>query len=134
MFCFWKYQKRDNLSWDIYAFNMFLYIFWIIRNYCFLAFLRKVVVNYASNLICIRLSNCSIFWKQREFLHGLNNLQKLVSVGAIRRFVSSCFANQNFSRDRKAALLRKWFALVLYVKFHFMVCLVKANALASGNG
>ena len=51
-------------------------------------------------------------------------MQKLVSVGAIRRFIFNFFANQNFSRDRKAALLRKWIALVLQVKLHFMGCLV----------
>ena len=97
------------------------------------AFLREVLVNYASNMIRIRLNNCTIFWKQREFLHGLDNLQKLVSVGAIRRFIFSFFANQNFSRDRKAVLLRKWIALILQVKFRFMGFLVKANALVSGN-
>ena len=97
------------------------------------AFLREVLVNYASNMIRIRLNNCTIFWKQREFLHGLDNLQKLVSVGAIRRFIFSFFANQNFSLDRKAVLLRKWIALILQVKFRFMGFLVKANALVSGN-
>ena len=97
------------------------------------AFLREVLVNYASNMIRIRLNNCTIFWKQREFLHGLDNLQKLVSVGAIRRFIFSFFANQNFSRDRKAVLLRKWIALILQVKFRFMDCLVKTNALVPGN-
>ena len=60
-------------------------------------------------------------------------LQKLVSVGAIRRFIFNFFANQNFSRHRKAELLRKWIALVLQVKFRFMGCLVKANALVLGN-
>ena len=54
-------------------------------------------------------------------------------VGAIRSFIFDFFAIQNFSRDRKAVLLRKWIALILQVKFRFMVCLVKANALASGN-
>ena len=60
-------------------------------------------------------------------------LQKLVSVGAIRRFIFNFFENQNFSRHRKAELLRKWIALVLQVKFRFMGCLVKANALVLGN-
>ena len=50
------------------------------------AFLHKVLVNYANSMIRIRLNNCSIFWKQQEFLHDLNNLQKLVSVGAIHIF------------------------------------------------
>ena len=77
-------------------------------------------VNYASNMICIRINNCNIFKKQREFLHGLDHLQKLVFVGAICRFIFSFFANQNF----KAVLLRKWIALVL---------LVKANVLVSEN-
>ena len=85
----------------------------IISNCCLPAFLREVLVNYASNMIRIRLNNCTIFWKQREFLHGLDNLQKLVSVGAIRRFIFSFFANQNFSRDKKAELLCKSIALVL---------------------
>ena len=60
-------------------------------------------------------------------------LQKLASFGAIHRFIFNFFANQNFSRDRKATLLRKWIALVLQVKFRFMGCLVKANALVLGN-
>ena len=34
-------------------------------------------------------------------------LQKLVSVGVIRTFIFSFLANQNFSRHRKAELLRK---------------------------
>ena len=46
-------------------------------------------------------------------------LQKLVSVGGIRRFIFISFANKNFSRPRKAELLRKWIALVLQVNlFH----------------
>ena len=105
----------------------------IISNCCLPAFLPEVRVNYASNMICIRLNNCTIFWKQREFLRGLNNLQKLVYFGAIRRFIFSFFANQNFSLDKKAVLLRKWIALILQVKFRFMGSLVKANALVSGN-
>ena len=64
-------------------------------------------------------------------MHGLDNLQKLVSAGAIRSFIFSIFANQNFSRDRKVELLRKSIALVLQAKFRFMDCLVKANALVS---
>ena len=96
-------------------------------------FLREVLVNYASNMIRIILNNCTFFWKQREFLHGLDNLQKLVSVGAIRSFIFDFFAIQNFSRNRKAVLLCKWIALILQVKFRFMVHLVKANALVSGN-
>ena len=43
------------------------------------AFLFEVLVNYASNIIRIRLNNCTIIWKQREFLHGIDNLQKLIS-------------------------------------------------------
>ena len=105
----------------------------IISNCCLSAFLPEVLVNYASNMIRIRLNNCTNFWKQREFLHRLDNLQKLVSVRAIRRFILSFFANQNFSWDRKAVLSRKWITLILQVKFHFMGCLVKANALVSGN-
>ena len=48
-----------------------------------------------------------MFWKQQEFLHGLDNLQNLVSIGAMRRFIFSFFANQNFSQYRKTKLLRK---------------------------
>ena len=93
-----------------------------------------MLVNYASNMIRVRLSNRTTFLKQREFLHGLNNLQKLVSVGTVRRFIFCfVFANQNFSLDRKTVLLRKWIALILQVKFRFMGFLVKANALVSGN-
>ena len=54
---------------------------------CLPAFLCEVLVNYARNIIRIRLNNCNISWKQREFLHGLHNLQRLVSVGTIRRFI-----------------------------------------------
>ena len=67
----------------------------MISNCCLPAFLREVLVNYASNMIRMRLNNCTIFWKQREFLYGLDNLQKLVSVGEISRFIFSFFANQN---------------------------------------
>ena len=56
-----------------------------------------------------------------------------ISIGAIRRFIFNFFTNQNFSRHRKAELLRKWIALVLQVKFRFMGCLAKANALILGN-
>ena len=97
------------------------------------AFLREALVNYASNMIFLRINNCTIIWKQEAFLHGLDNLQKPVSVGAIRWFIFSFFANQNFSLDRKAVLLRRWIALILQVKFSFMGYLVKANALVSGN-
>ena len=96
------------------------------------AFLREVLVNYANNMIHIRLNNCIIFWKQQTFLQGLDNLPKLVSVGEISRFIFIFFANQNFSRNRKALQLRKWIALVLQVKFRFMGCLVTVNALVSG--
>ena len=102
-------------------------------NCCLPAFIREVLVSCVNNMICVRLSNCTIFWKQREFLHGLGTLQKLVSVGAIRRSIFSFFGNQNFSRDRKAELLCKWVALVLQVKIRFMGCLVKVNALVPGN-
>ena len=85
-------------------------------------------------MIRVRLNNRTTFLKQREFLHGLNNLQKLVSVGTVRRFIFCfVFANQNFSLGRKAVLLRKWIALILQVKFRFIGFLVKANALVSGN-
>ena len=60
-------------------------------------------------------------------------LQKLVSVGTIRRFIFNLFQYQNFSRHKKAELLRKWIALVLQVKFPFIGCVVKANTLVLGN-
>ena len=60
-------------------------------------------------------------------------LQNLASVGAIRWFIVNVFANQNFSRHRKAELLRNSITLVLRVKFRFMGCLVKANALVLRN-
>ena len=97
------------------------------------AFLREVTVNYASNMIRIKLNNCNTFGKQLEFLHGLDNLPKLECVGAILRFIFSFFANQNISRDRKVELLSKWITLVLQVKISFMGGLVKANALVSEN-
>ena len=133
-------ENFDNVV-EFLLLKALFYKFWslissnwkVISNCCLPAFLREVLVNYGSNMIRIRLNNCTIFWKQREFLHGLDNLQKLVSVAAIRRFIFSFFANQNFSRDRKAELLCKSIALVLQVKFRFMGCLVKANALVSGN-
>ena len=50
----------------------------MISNCCLLAFLCEVLVNFASNMIRKRLNNCAIFLKQREFLHGLANLQQLV--------------------------------------------------------
>ena len=105
----------------------------IISNYSLNAFLCKVMVNYASKMIRIRLNSYTIFWKRREFLHGLNNLKNFVTAGTIRRLIFSFFANQNFSRDIKVMLLRKWITLVLQVKFCFMGCLVKANALLSEN-
>ena len=137
---FQKIKNFDNAV-EILLLKTLFYKLWslIISNWkitydcCFPTFLGEVFVNYASNMIRIRLNNCTIFWKQREFLHGLDNLQKLVSVGAIRRFIFSFFANQNFSRDRKAVLLRKWIAVILQVKFCFMGCQVKANPLVSGN-
>ena len=68
----------------------------MISNFCLPTFHREVLVNYASNMIRIRLNNCTIFWKQQEYLHGLYNLQKLVPVGAICMFIFSFFANQTF--------------------------------------
>ena len=59
---------------------------------------------------------------------------KLVSVGATRTFtLIFFFAYQDFSRHRKAELLRKWIALVLQGKFRLISCLVKANALVLEN-
>ena len=104
-------------------------------------FLLLKTLFYA--LWCLIISNWKIIPHKIKQLHHLlktmrifawsRYLQKLVSVGAIRRFIFSFFANQNFSRDRKAELLCKSIALVLQVKFRFMGCLVKANALVLGN-
>ena len=95
------------------------------------------------NLLSLRISNWKIIsHKTKPWYHLLKTmrifawyryLQKLVSVGSIRSFIFNFFANQNFSRHRKAELLRKWIALVLQAKFRFMGCLVKANALVLGN-
>ena len=85
------------------------------------AFHREVLIDYASNMICFKLNNCTIFWKQREFLHGFDNLQNRFPVGPIRTFIFSFFVNENFSRDKEATLLR------------FMGCLVKAKTLVSGS-
>ena len=88
----------------------------------------------------LRISNWKIILCNINQLHHLLKtirifawswyLQKLISVGAICRFIFNFLANQNFSRHRKAKLLRKWIALVLQVKLR---CLVKANALVLGN-
>ena len=40
------------------------------------AFLGEMLVNYASNMIHIRLNLCTIFWKQRTFLHDLDKFAK----------------------------------------------------------
>ena len=61
------------------------FLFWN----CLPAFLCEVLVNYASNMICIRLSNCTIFWKQQQFLHDHGNLQEHISVRAICSFIFS---------------------------------------------
>ena len=92
------------------------------------AFFREVLVNYASNMICIRLNNCTICWKQQEFLHGLDDLQNFLSVGAIRRFIFSFFANQKFSWDRKTEWLRKLIALLLQVKFNSIIVFMKHSS------
>ena len=91
----------------------------------------------------LRISNCKTISHKIKQLHHLlktmrafawsRHLQKLVSVRAIRRFIFNFFENQNFSRHRKVVLLRKWVAVVLQVKFCFMGCLVKANALVLAN-
>ena len=93
-------------------------------------------------LYSFRISNWEIISHKIKKLHHLlkasrifawsRYLQKLESVGAIRRFTFNCFANLNFSRHKKAELLRKLIALVLQVKC-FMGCLVKANALVLRN-
>ena len=93
-------------------------------------------------LLSLKISNWKIISHKIKQLHHLlktmrifawsRYLQKLIYVGAISRFIFSFFANQNFSRHRKAELLREWIALVLQVKFRFMGCLAKVNALVLG--
>ena len=145
MFEISKVKKKKNENFDnaveFLRLKAFCYKLWtliisnwkIISNCCLPAFLREVLVNYASNMIRIRLNNCTIFWKQREVLHGLINLQHLLSVREIRRFIFRFFANINFSEDRKSKLLCKSIALVSQVKVHFMGGQVEANAVLSGN-
>ena len=92
MFEISKVKKKSRIWWcrRISSFkSTFLQTLKIISNCCLPAFLREVLVNYASSIICTSLNNSTIFWKQWEFLHGLNNLKKLVSVGAIHRFLFS---------------------------------------------
>ena len=84
---------------------------------CFPCFSLQSVGQLCNQHDWHKIKQLHFFLKQRDFLHGFDNLRKLVSVGAIRRFIFSFIANQNFSRDRKAVLLRKWIALVLLVKF-----------------
>ena len=89
------------------------------------------------------ISNCKIIsHKIKQLRHVLKTmrifawsryLQKLAAVRVIRRFIFNFFANQNFTRHRKAGLLRKWIALMLQAKLCFMGCLVKAKALVLGN-
>ena len=93
-------------------------------------------------LLSLRICNWKIMWHKIKQLHHLlktiriyawsQYLQKLASVGAIRKFIFNFFANQDFSRHRKAELLRNWIALVLQVKFRFIGCLVKTNAIVLG--
>ena len=67
----------------------------MVSNCCLPASIHEVLVSYVSNMIRIRLNNCTNFWKQREFLHGLDNLQTFVSVGTIRRFIFSFIEIKN---------------------------------------
>ena len=93
--------------------------------------------------ISLRISNWKItlhkikqlyfLWRTMRIYVWSQYLQKLVSVWAICRFILDFFVYQNFSWHRKAKLLCRWIALVLQVKFCFIGCLVKANALVSGN-
>ena len=97
---------------------------WKIISNCILPallFAREVLIDYVSNMIRMRLNNCTIFWKQRDFLHGLDNLQNRFPVGTILTFIFSFFANENFSRDREFMLR------------HFLGYLLKAKTLVSGN-
>ena len=101
------------------------------------------IENFDNAVESLRICNWKIISHKIKQLHHLlktmrifawsRYLQKLVSVGAMHRFIFNFFANQNFSRHRKAELLRKWIALVLQAKFRFMGCLVKANPLVLGN-
>ena len=98
-------------------------IWLLLKNYNFLKF-------YDPLFLTMFLNDC---FKTMRIFAWFRYLQKLASFGAIHRFIFNFFANQNFSRHRKTELLRKWIALVLQVKFRFMGCLVKANALVLGN-
>ena len=97
--------------------------------------------NFDNALEFLLISNWKIISHKIKQLHHLLKTMRvfawswylLVSVGAIGRFIFNFLANQNFSRHRKAELLRKWIALVLQVKFRFMGYLTKANALVLGN-
>ena len=78
-----------------------------------MSIVTNIPFNFSISVVC----NTSAIKRPPYF----DNLQKLVSVGAIRRFMLGFFANQNFSRDRKTVLLRKWIALMFHMKFHFML-------------
>ena len=69
---FLKYQKIDNCSWDICVFwyrNMFLYIFWIIRNYYYSLIRLTSLWAKASFNIYIPLSFIdNSFQERREIL------------------------------------------------------------------
>ena len=80
------------------------------------AFLREVLVNYASNMFRIRLNN-------ENFCMASIIGKSFILSGQYADSSSFLFASQNLCLDRKAALPRKWVALILQVKFRFMGCL-----------
>ena len=56
-----KINNFDNAIEFLFLEALFVQTLKIISNCCLHAFLREVLVNYASNMICIRLNNFSIF-------------------------------------------------------------------------
>ena len=74
-----------------------------------------MLVNYVNSR---KIKQLNHLVKIARFLHGLDNLQNLVYVGAIRRFLFSLFVNQNISQDRKVELLCKSIVLVSEILFH----------------
>ena len=122
------------------------------------AFLREVLVNYASNMITEYWTVAPSFENNDNFCMVLIICKSSFAkaVGAIHMLILSFFVNHNFSWDRNTAWkLLKYgvfsgpyfsafglnterdfvsvIALVLQVKFRFVDCLVKANAQVSGN-
>ena len=84
-------------------------------------------------IISLKIKQLHHLLKTIRIMHDLNTCKSSYLSGQYAGSSSIFFAYQNFSRHRKAELLHKWIALVLQVKFRFIGCLVKANALVLGN-